>query len=192
MPTITPTCTTCGNLRNEIANTGRGEYLADAWYKMVRSDLANDIDLGRCPECDACFEWTDHPQCYGSGNLDEEHVRRLPEAEAALVRTLCAPVDIEAPLRVFDAALAIVAPDLLRALLRKLVYQQRPAFQLLLPKLIDQLYLKPGMSDSDSIANYVGWGLGRAREVMDLIEADARPRPFIVEHLHKRCREVKP
>lgn len=129
-------CATCGQLgAGEIANTGRDERLSPAWSRMTLLDLDSRIDLGVCPACGALFEWSDHPQYYGSGNLDEEHLRRLGPPEADLVRALLRTG--EDP----DAAQAAIAPalaggvaeDLLIALLRRLVGQQRPAFQRLLP-----------------------------------------------------------
>lgn len=192
-PVRNPACSTCANLGDEIANTGRGEYLSDPWYKMVRCELGNDLDLGRCPECDACFEWQDHPQYYGSGNLDEEHLRRLPESEAALVRTLLtAGNDPSAPQRVIDAAFAGVNPGLLRRLLMHIAIKYKAAFQPLLPLVLECIRREPGLSWNDVIGNYVGWGLQRAHQVIALIEADPRPRPFAIEHMLKRCRDVKP
>lgn len=189
-----PACVTCASLGNgEMANTGRGEYLSDAWGHMVRCGLGNDVDLGRCPECDACFEWQDHPQHYGSGNLDEEHLRRLPDAEAELVRALLlAASDAQAPARVIEAALTGVGPDLLRVLLADMAIKYKAAFRPLLPTLVDRLFREPGLSAVDRLSSYVGSSLARAQEMIARIEADPRPRPFAVELLLTRCRAVRP
>lgn len=194
MTTASAACSTCASLGNgEIAHTGRGEYLSGAWDRMQRCGLGHWVELGRCPECDALFEWQDHPQYYGSGNLDEEHLRRLPAAEAALVRALLAAgSDPQAPARVIDEALIKVSPDLLRALLMDLALRHRTAFQPLLPALLDPLFRKPGLDTVDQLSSYVGSSLARARELMALIDADPRPRPFAVEHLLSRCRAVRP
>lgn len=194
MTSTSTACSTCASLGDfEIANTGRGESLSPAWDRMRRCGLGFWVELGRCPECDALFEWQDHPQFYGSGNLDEEHLRRLPEAEAILVRALlAADSDVQAPARVIHTALSAVSPDLLRALLMDLALRHRAAFQPLLPALLDQLFRKPGLDTVDQLSSYVGSSLTRAREMMALIDADPRARPFAVEHLLSRCRAVKP
>lgn len=129
----------------------------------------------------------------GSGNLDEEHLRRLPQGEAELVRTLLlAATDAQAPARVIEAALTGVSPDLMRVLLANIANEQKAAFQPMLPTLVDTLFRHPGLSAVDQLSSYVGWSLARAHEVIALVEADPRPRPFAVEHLLTRCRAVRP
>lgn len=185
-------CTTCGPLGDsESANTGRGEYLSDAWSAMSRLHLDNALDLGICPDCSAIFEWSDHPQCYGSGNLDEERLRKLAGTELDLVRQfLRAGEDPQAPLRALPAALAGgVGEDLLIVLLRQLVYRQREAFRLLLPTLVGLLYDQHRGSHGDVLGSYMFSSHVRSREIVALIESDPRPRTFAVEHLMGKCRK---
>lgn len=185
-------CPTCGELGGgEIANTGRGEYLSGAWSKLQRLNLGNRLDLGICPQCASIVEWTDHPQCYGSGNLDEEHLRRIEEPELGLVRTfLRAGEDPHATLAALAPALAGgIGEDLLVDLLRWLVYKQRSTFRLLLPTLVGHLYSAPRSGYGDALGNYMFSSHVRSREIVALIEADPRPQPFAVEHLLQKCRK---
>ena len=106
-------CDLCAPLGpGEIAHTGRDERLSPAWGRMQRLDLDSRVDLGICPQCGALFEGSDHPQFFGSGNLDEEHLRRLEEPESALVRALLrAGEDPEAAQAAIAPALAGGVPD---------------------------------------------------------------------------------
>ncbi len=183
-----PTCAPLGH--GEIANTGRGERLSPAWGRMERLDLGSRVDLGICPQCAAMFEWTDHPQFFGSGNLDEEHLRRLDESEASLVRALlCGAQDPDVPGRAIRPALAGgVASDLLAEILRRLLYGERPVFRTLLPALLDALHSQPPF-DYSLLGSYACFSHVRSRELIALIEVDPRPRPFAVEHLLTACRK---
>lgn len=184
-------CPTCGPLgAGEIANTGRGEYLSGAWSQLTRLGLDNRVDLGICPQCNAMFEWTDHPQYYGSGNLDEEHLRRVEEPELGLARELLrAADDLQAPARVIAQAIAGgVAEDLLAEILRRMLYRQREVFRTLLPALLDGLYAKPAF-DRDLLSSYACWSHARSREIVALVAADPRPRSVHVTHLLERCRK---
>lgn len=187
-PCDCPICSPLGG--GEIARTGRGESLDGAWQKFARLDLDNRVDLGTCPDCNAIFEWTDHPQCYGSGNLDEEHLRRIEEPELGLVRELLrADEDPQAPSRVIVRAIAGgVAEDLLAGILRRMLYRQREVFRTLLPALLDALHLKPAF-DRDLLSSYACWSHVRSREIVALIATDPRPRSIQVTHLLERCRK---
>lgn len=185
-------CLACAPLGDgEIANTGRAERLSPAWSGMTLLDLDSRIDLGVCPACGALFEWSDHPQYYGSGNLDEEHLRRLGPPEADLVRALLrAGEDPDAAQAAIAPALAGgVAEDLLIALLRRLVGQQRPAFQRLLPRVLEHLFRSPRSGYGDVLGCYMFSSHNRSRELVAMIEADPRPRPPVVNQVFERCRK---
>lgn len=185
-------CPVCAPLgAGEIAHTGRDEWLSPAWGGMTRLDLDSRIDLGTCPACGALFEWSDHPQYYGSGNLDEEHLRRLAPPEADLVRALLrADEEPDAAQAAMAPALAGgVAADLLIELLRRLVYRQRAAFRRLLPMVVAHLYHSPRSGFGDVLGCYMFSSHNRSRELVALIEADPRPRPPSIAQLLQRCRE---
>lgn len=188
MTTPCPTCAALGDA--EIANTGRDERLSPAWQQMTRLELASQIDLGICPGCGALFEWSDHPQFFGSGNLDEERLRRLEGSEAALVRALLGGGDDPATaLAALGPALAGgVAPELLAEILRHLLRRHRPLFQRMLVPLLDALHATPPF-DYSLLATYACWSHVRSRELAGLIEADPRPRPPAVAHLLQACRK---
>ncbi|MBL8246617.1 MAG: hypothetical protein JNL89_20635 [Rhodanobacteraceae bacterium] len=185
-------CDRCAPLgAGEIANTGRDERLSPAWGRMQRLGLDSRVDLGICPQCGALFEWSDHPQFFGSGNLDEEHLRRLDEPESGLVRALLrAGEDPEAAQAAITPALAGGVPDdLLIELLRRLVYQQRSGFRRLLPSVLAHLHHTRYTGYGDVLGCYMFSSHQRSREIVALIEADPRPRPPAITYLLDACRK---
>lgn len=83
-------CDICGELpASLVVNTGRDERFPDAVRKLLSlrtnpNAVPSDYDIWRCPACDALFEWEDRRQFYGSGNLDEEELTRVPDAPGEL------------------------------------------------------------------------------------------------------------
>lgn len=186
------TCAGCGELgAGEIAQTGYGERLSAAWGRCQRFDLSAEIDIGRCPDCGSLYEWTDHPQFYGSGNLDEEHLRRLDEPEASLVRALLpgAPGLVD-PAAWIAAALTAVPPMLLKVLLMELAYRADARLAPMLPALLDMQYRPHPAFNTDVLSTYAGSSHRRTRPLLALIEADPRPRPYAVQWLLERCRQT--
>jgi hypothetical protein len=186
-------CDRCAPLgAGEIANTGRDERLSPAWGRMQRLGLDSRVDLGICPQCGALFEWSDHPQFFGSGNLDEEHLRRLDEPESGLVRALLrAGEDPEAAQAAIAPALTGGVPDdLLIQLLRRLVYRQRSGFRRLLPSVLAHLHHTRYTGYGDVLGCYIVLQpstLARDRRP-DRGRPAAAPPPAVT-YLLERCRK---
>lgn len=70
------------------ANTGRDERFGEPIVRLRRLGIGSDEDLRECPECDAMFTWYDDRAFTGSGNNDEEVLRRVTEARAGVVHAL--------------------------------------------------------------------------------------------------------
>lgn len=185
-------CGVCAELgAGEIAQTGYGHRLSPAWGRCKRHELSSDIDIGSCPECGTLYEWTDHPQFFGSGNLDEEHLRRLDEPESALVRAVlpgAAPLD--APELWIRAALDNIPPQLLKALLMELACRRDQQLAPMMPALLDLLYRPIPPINSDVLSTYTGNSHRRTRPLLALIEADPRPPTHAVQWLVERCRKT--
>lgn len=185
-------CGICAELgAGEIAQTGYGHRLSPAWGRCKRYELSSDIDIGSCPECGTLYEWTDHPQFFGSGNLDEEHLRRLAEAEAGLVRAILPGASpLAAPDAWIRTALGYVPPQLLKALLMALAYRADAQLATMVPALLDLLYRPYPPINSDVLSTYAGNCHRRTRPLLALIEADPRRPTHAVQWLMERCRKT--
>jgi hypothetical protein len=87
-----PPCSVCSSIPPDLlVNTGRDNHFPPQVGRLVRLGLDSNIDLWKCPSCDALFEWQNLPQYYGSGNNDEERLTRLDPAGTAAARMLLAP-----------------------------------------------------------------------------------------------------
>lgn len=184
-----PRCEVCGHLEVFIlAKTGYGETLPAAFYRLTKGSLANDLDIHRCPQCDSIFFWQDLPQFYGSGNLDEEHLTRLDERKAQLVRDLVnLPDDPVAAPQLVEAAFSELGEPLTMALLRKLRYSRSNGFDHLLPSLVSRLQKTSEYSIRELLFGWCRDCRIRCRRLVALIDSDARPKNYQSDELRKQC-----
>ncbi len=130
-------CPTCGDLPALLtAQTGYGDTLPASAGRLtcVEGDLSAALNV--CPSCDALFVFQDHPQFFGSGNLDEETLERLDEGQAALVRAFLREPD---PARHGEQLFTSLQRPAVELLLRHLYRTREPVFRALLPWLLREL-----------------------------------------------------
>lgn len=183
------TCATCGELPDDVwANTGRDDWLPAAARKLKSPwHYPTGIDLRLCPECGAWFVWRDHPQFYGSGNLDEEQLTRLPpHTWRTLERLLHGELDPD-PDAVMRDAFAHVPSDLLEAVVGNMGNEARLR---LVPGLVARL-LEGGPHEADAASMLFNnrWRPGVDACVVPLLEA-ARPLSKRAQHLLEQCRDA--
>jgi hypothetical protein len=152
-----------------VANTGRDDRLPAVFGRFRREDLRLERDIAHCPDCGAIFEWAENAQLFGSGNLDEQTLRRLGEREAASVRELLR--SDQAPLGAAGLADALgsVEPALLNALLSRIATGQRARLADIVPLLIDAYERGDAGVNGDVLSCYVGWSPARAKALLKQI-----------------------
>lgn len=191
---MTSPCTTCGGLPDDVtANTGRQDYLPDAYDRLQK--LSDDFNerLHRCPECRQLYHWIDLPQTYGSGNCDEERLVRLPRPVSDLLDRLYPPEPAKA--EGVDAASAEevaagVPHDLLLVALKDHVFTAPRLLEPFLPRLIRTLFEEgKGSRLSDLLSNYGYGSRARNQQLLDLIgPRDEAKLAFTPQHLLERLR----
>jgi hypothetical protein len=183
------TCATCGELPDDVwANTGRDQHLPDASRRLKSPwPHASGIDALLCPACGAWFVWRDHPQFYGSGNLDEEQLTRLPpHTWRTLERLLHGELDPDPDLVMRDA-FTHVPSDLLRAVVGNM---GDTALLRVAPSFVERLFLG-GQAEADAAAVLFNtrWRPGMDERLVQLLEAAPSPLPSKrVEYLLEQCR----
>lgn len=186
------TCLTCGKLPAELtANTGRDEHLPDAVDALKRFQLDRSVDVLRCPACGALFVWRDVPQCYGSGNLDEETLSRLPpNAAAALQRLFDGDVGGDEG-SLLGAAFAEASTDVVIAVIQHLQKARPDQFEQLLPALVARFLDKDRPTESQSLYSLLlGVTQGKpVRERCELLVGLLRSQPLegSAQHLLGLC-----
>lgn len=182
-------CEICGQLEVFIlAKTGYGETLPAGYYRLTKASLSTDLDIHRCPRCDSIFLWQDFPQFYGSGNLDEEHLTRLDEAKAQLVRDLVnLPDDPLLAPQLLEAAFSELGAPLTLALLRSLRHSRSIGFDHLLPSLVCRLQKGSEYSVRELLFGWCRENRVRCRRLADLIDGDPRPKNYQSDELRKQC-----
>lgn len=120
------------------ANTGREERFTEPFTRLRRLGIDTDEDLWECPECDAMFTWYDERALTGSGNNDEEVLRRVTDAHALVIHALLRRLGAspEAVARRFAPAL-LALPEMERSLTTEWLVRGDPALlhALLVPAL---------------------------------------------------------
>lgn len=166
-------CEVCSVIPSELwANTGRGESLHPEIGGLVRLDIDRSYDLYECPGCGALFEWEDLPQTYGSGNCDEERLRRLNPEQALTARTLLDPNPGERDIAaLLHGASKILSRDLVYAILGHLAARHKQAFSGFLELLVAQAMAEGGLGRFELLRSYCGYDRERLREVVRLLDA---------------------
>ena len=163
--------------------TGMGEYLPGAMSSLTRLDLGHDHDLYRCPECDSLFHWQDHPQFYGSGNLDEESIARLSDDEAAAVRSLLSfERGSENADQILRSAFAIVPREIVSNILMRLAIYKAAEFDPLVDVVVDRLLETNDTALTDVLSTYCGRNNERIAHMIDRINNDPRPKGNYVNY----------
>lgn len=181
------TCATCGELPDEVwANTGRDQHLPAAARKLKAPwQFSASLDVRLCPECGAWFVWRDHPQFYGSGNLDEEQLTRLsPRAWRTLERLIHGELEPD-PAAVLRDGFAAVQSDLLDEVVGKMPDEARLR---LVPSLVEGLFTREHEAAAASILLSNHWRPGVDACVVRLLEAAAQPLSKRAQHLLDQCR----
>lgn len=172
-----PACATCDDLpasRLTFA-TGYGATLPGGYGRLTSLASDSHAALAECPACGGVFVWEDHPQFYGSGNLDEEVLERLDEARSALVRAFVHDPDPTCRAGELFTRLERPALDLL---LHHLLWRRKEVFRELLPLLLDELARAPGPPQAlgftwlqDLVTTWAGCGAEQARCVLRGLES---------------------
>ncbi len=174
------TCAICGELPSSLTiATGYGASLPAAFRHLERLESNSRAALYECPECRALFVWEDHPQFFGSGNLDEEVIQRLGEAEAALVRFFLHEPAVASRGAELFATLEQPALDLL---LRRLMTRRVDAFRELVPAMLDELARAHDPRHAlefwwlrDLLSTFTYCGSGHTRFLLDKLEGRRGP-----------------
>jgi len=69
------------------ANTGRDCHLPEQAFELRRYEIDSREDIRECRKCKSLFLWIDDSSWTGSGNNDEEILKRIPEDRVPLVRS---------------------------------------------------------------------------------------------------------
>lgn len=183
-------CPTCGSLPpSYLRQSGYGESFPAAANALVPLELDNRHDVWRCPDCGDLFAWEDNSQLYGSGNLDEERLDRLTEAQAQSVRALLAPDFLGTPPDdLIEAAARELPRDLLLSILRHLVYHAK-TLEPLVPALAALLVAENEQPLVTVLLDWAGRQRIRLQWVIEMIERGGRPSSRFGEVLRKIARE---
>lgn len=183
-------CSVCGGLPDScLAQTGYGDALPAASRRLEPLGIDNMHDVWRCPACGLLFHWEDLPQYYGSGNLDQERLDRLSQAQGEVVRTLLEPGFCETPPDQLIARAARELPrELLHPILRHLRYQEA-SFETLVPPLAELLVAEDDQPIVSLLLGWAGEKGGNLRYLAGLLERGGRPLPRFGEVLRKLVRE---
>ncbi len=168
-------CSICDELPDSLtAQTGYGDSLPSASGRLTEVASDSRAALRECPECRAVFVWEDHPQFYGSGNLDEEMLERLGAAQSELVRAFVHDADPAGRAGELFATLKRPALDLL---LGHLLWRRKEVFREVLPVLLDELACAPGPPQAlgftwlqDVVTTWAGHGAEQTRSVLSGLE----------------------
>ncbi len=170
------------------AQTGYGDTLPASAGRLtcIEGDLHSA--LRACPSCGAYFVFEDHPQFFGSGNLDEETLERLTGEQEALVRAFLHEADAA---RHGELLFATLQRPVVELLLRHLYRAREPLFRQLLPWLVRELervkeppHALGGCWLRDLLSTY---GYGRERALVVLAALEGR-QGGLIDTLRDRLR----
>lgn len=182
-------CDVCSAIPPELwANTGRGESLLPEAGGLVRLDLDSRNDLWECPSCESLFAWEDLPQSYGSGNEDEERLRRLTPDQTTTARELLDPSPGERDgARLLDRAFRALDHDLLYSILRYRAGRQHHAFSGLVEPILARLTAENDGPLADAVGHYCGYDRERLAEVIRMLDAYGPDVSASAGYLRDRC-----
>lgn len=191
-------CEICGKLPDDlVVYTGRGDSFPDAVTRLVfprTNQTAShfpDFDVGHCPACEALFQWENRPQFYGSGNLDEEQLTRLSNADAELVRPLLSgTIDLETAALELEQAFSKLPYRVLSAIVRPQSKLSDIAFEVA-PTLIDRV-IRSDDRDWADLLSPASSRADRAAHILELLNADPRPKGTVAKQLWERCAKIAP
>ena len=180
-------CSACGALPAHLtANTGRDEWLPREAGALESMQLDRELDLRRCQRCRALFVWGDHPQFYGSGNLDEETLDRLTPEQSATVELL-----LEGGLgpevnTLVSAAFNQLDEALLMLLLGRLQATRPDQYARIIPQLIERLRKGANLRLFGRVESYARQDPRCAERVVKLLRSGA-PLESWTRELLSRC-----
>jgi hypothetical protein len=185
-------CPVCSSLPDDITvNTGRDEYLPNAYNNLVGMDSDFKAEFLRCPGCKTYFNWIDMPQFYGSGNNDEERLVRLSSEQSRLLDILL-PEDSTTLPRPDEIANYINALplDLLLPALSFRKHRTPEVVGLFVPHLVRLLGKNNDTSLWSLLNGYVSNHPERAQEILDAFSADDEFAPNRLNQILHHCLRV--
>lgn len=185
-------CSTCAAIPGALtANTRRDEWLPPATRALERLGLNSREDLWACRECGALYLWEDLSSWTGSGNNDEETLRRITAAQLPVVRRFLGREDAGDMTVLADALFALprTVSDLL---LVHAYHRERAMVRAIAPRLVAELARRDGLEGyglRDLLSGLVEKDPDEARRVLAAIEA-TQARPYLLAQVAERCREA--
>lgn len=175
-------CSICAELpATATYATGYGDTLPAAFQRLASIEDDNAAAWRVCPECRAFWVWEDHPQFYGSGNLDEETIERVDDQRAALLNACLREDDLAAR---GQALFALLQPPLLGLVLAHVRARREAAFRSLVPTLLHELGRIQDARHTlelfwlrDLLLTYAAAGGGRGRFLLEQLEGRRGPLP---------------
>lgn len=184
-------CPACGVLPAHLtANTGREHSLPEAAGALERMELSRDLDLRRCKSCRALFVWGDHPQFYGSGNLDEETLARLSPEQTQTVELLLSGAPGPEVNTLVAAAFNQLEEEVLMLLLRRLQRTRPDQYERLIPQFVTRLLPRPNLSLSAMLQGFARQDTRCAAAVIDLLRKH-QPLSTWMQYLLTQCEALR-
>lgn len=185
-------CSACDALPAQLtANTGREQSLPSEAAALERMELGRDLDLRRCKVCRALFVWGDHPQFYGSGNLDEETLDRLSPEQSQTVELLLAGALGPEVNTLVSAAFTQVSEALLMLLLSRLQTTRPDQYERVIPQLVTRLLPEPNLRLSGLLQGFARKDPRCAALVSELLRRHA-PLQSWTKYLFEQCEALHP
>lgn len=172
------------------ANTGRDEWLPAEAGTLEPMQLSRDLDLRRCKSCRALFVWGDHPQFYGSGNLDEETLDRLSPEQTQTVELLLSGAPGPEVNTVVAAAFNQLEEEVLMLLLNRLQRTRPDQYERLMPQFVTRLLPRPNLSLSGTLQGFARQDSRCAALVIDLLRKH-EPLPTWMQYLLQQCEALR-
>ncbi len=185
-------CAVCGSLPDDItANTGRDEYLPDAYRQLIGMDSDYKAELRCCPACRTYFNWIDMPQMYGSGNCDEERLVRLtPMQSQVLDKLFTADSHYRPDQNEISDYITTVPIDLLLPALRFCLHRFPEVIALFVPQLVRLLGKNNDTSLWEFLNGYAYNQPERAEEILSVIRTGMENESNRLTQLIGHCRKV--
>lgn len=180
-------CAACGALPARlVVNTGRDESMPPEGRALESMNLSRERDLRRCRDCRALFVWGDHPQFYGSGNLDEETLDRLTPEESATVELLLAGGLGPEVNTLVNAAFAQLEGDVVMLLVGRLHSTRPDQYARLIPLFVERLVRTADLGLFHLLESFAARDRRCAGEVVELLRLRA-PLQGLAKELAARC-----
>lgn len=184
-------CPACGALPKHLsANTGREQWLPSEAGALEQLDLSRDLDLRRCKVCRALFVWGDHPQLYGSGNLDEETLDRLSVEQTQTVELFLSGAPGPEVNTLVAAAFNQLDEEVLMLLLNRLHRTRPDQYERLISQFVTRLLPRPNLSLSGMLQGFARKDTRCAALVIDLLRKH-EPLPTWVQYLLQQCEALR-